>query len=401
MDPIRPSSEMRSNQGKGKRMLRQTGSAGIRRTVILATALTMAMALAAPVASMAAVVTPTIRVSTTSLDMRNTKRTVLLSGNVAASEAGRKVAVLVRKPGSSRWSTSSYRTITSTGAWSYRYLPRVNGTYSFRARYGTRLSVIRSVRVRRAPRYKLILASTTSTQDSGLFDVQIPAFEKRYPYWDVKVIAVGSGEALTLGQKKDADVIMSHSPEAEQTFLSKGYGKNSKKVMYNDFVLVGASSDPAGVRTSGSIVDCFNKIYSQGKTFVSRGDNSGTHAKEKSIWALAGKTDYARKSWYKSTGQGMGETLRIAGEMGGYTLVDRATWLVLKPTNLIIVQQGDRNLFNQYHVIEVVGAHNAEGARDYSNWVVSSAGQTLIRNFGRSRYGRSLFVPNAGPGAQY
>lgn len=242
----------------------------------------------------------------------------------------------------------------------------------------------------------IILASTTSTQDSGLFDELIPAFEKANPEYTVKVIAVGSGEAIKLGEKKDAAVLLVHSPAAEKTFVDAGFGENRKAVMYNDFVIVGPAADPAGIKGSATAADAFTKITAKGANFVSRGDDSGTHAKEKSVWASA-TIDPAGNPWYLSVGQGMGETLKIAMEKQGYTVADRATWLTLKPTlgDLTLLAEGDKKLFNPYSVIEVIGAKNTEGAKAFSDWITGAEGQKVIGEFGVDKYGMQIFVPSA------
>jgi tungstate transport system substrate-binding protein len=242
----------------------------------------------------------------------------------------------------------------------------------------------------------LILASTTSTQDSGLFDVLIPAFKQAYPQYDVKVVAVGSGEALKLGQTGDADVLLVHSPAAEQTFMDAGYGVDRKAVMYNDFVIVGPATDPAGIKGMTVAADAFKKISDSTSLFYTRGDQSGTNTKELAIWKAATITPAG--DWYQTTGQGMGETLTIADQKGGYTLTDRATWLAKKDAlkNLTLLVEGDKALFNQYHVITCKGAKNVQGANDFMNWIVSSdVQQNIIATFGVDKYGQALFVPNA------
>ncbi len=243
----------------------------------------------------------------------------------------------------------------------------------------------------------LILASTTSTQDSGLFDVLIPAFTAANPQFKTKVVAVGSGEALTLGEKKDADVLLVHSPVSEMTFMEKGFGINRKPVMYNDFVIVGPSADPARIKGDASAVDAFSKIAKAKATFISRGDASGTNTKEISIWTSA-TVETKGQNWYLSTGQGMGETLRIAAGKEAYTLIDRATWLTSKGGNpdLVLLVEGDKKLFNPYSVIEVTGAKNAAGAKAFSNWITGPEGQKVIGAFGVDKYGQQIFVPDAG-----
>ena len=242
----------------------------------------------------------------------------------------------------------------------------------------------------------LVLASTTSTQDSGFFDVAIPAFEKAYPMYNVKVVAVGSGEALKMGQNGDADVLLVHSPAAEVTYMSAGYGIDRHAVMYNDFVIVGSTSDPAGIKGMKSATEAFTKIANTKSLFYTRGDASGTNAKELTIWKAAGITPSG--SWYVKTGQGMGETLTVADQKGGYTLSDRGTYLAKKDSlaNTPILVEGDKALFNQYHVITVKGAKNAQGATDFYNWIISpDVQQNLIAKIGVEKYGQPLFIPNA------
>jgi tungstate transport system substrate-binding protein len=243
---------------------------------------------------------------------------------------------------------------------------------------------------------ELILATTTSTQDSGLLDVLVPAFNKVYPQYTVKVIAVGSGEALKMGETGDADVLLVHSPASEKTFMEKGFGIERKAVMYNDFIIVGPAADAAKIKGMTVAADAFKAIAAAKATFFTRGDDSGTHTKELSIWKAAGITPTG--DWYQTTGQGMGETLTIADQSGGYTLSDRATYLSKKASlALEILVEGDKALFNQYHVITVKAAANAQGAVDFARWIISDSVQKdLIAPFGADKFGQPLFVPNAG-----
>jgi tungstate transport system substrate-binding protein len=245
----------------------------------------------------------------------------------------------------------------------------------------------------------VVLASTTSTQDSGLFDVLIPAFEKDNPTYKIKVVAVGSGAALTLGQKKDADVLLVHSPSAETSFVAAGFGTDRKPVMYNDFLIVGPTSDPAKIKDTTSAIAAFKKIAAAKAVFVSRGDNSGTYTKELSIWTSATIDPTSTTDpWYVSTGAAMGVSLGIANEKQGYTLVDRATWLTAADKNpgLAVMVEGDRKLFNPYHVILVPGARNTAGGKAFEDWIVGPAGQKVIGEFGVAKFGQQIFVPNAG-----
>ena len=247
---------------------------------------------------------------------------------------------------------------------------------------------------------ELFVASTTSTRDSGLFSELIPEFEKAYPGYKVKVNAVGTGEALKLGERCDVDVVFVHAPEAEEKFVADGYGTQRRKVMYNDFIIVGPEADPAGIAVTSNAVAAFQKIASTGSPFISRSDESGTHKAELKLWEKAGLGKPAGE-WYRSVGQGMGETLKIAADTGAYTLSDRGTWLSMKESlpGLVVEVEGDKALFNQYGVIPVNPGHcpqvNARGAEDFAAWLTSPAGQKAIGDFGVDKYGQALFVPNA------
>ncbi len=245
----------------------------------------------------------------------------------------------------------------------------------------------------------IILATTTSTQDTGLLDVLIPDFQKKTGYF-VKTIAVGSGQAMAMGQKGEADVLLVHSPEAEEKFMAEGFGMNRRLVMHNDFIVVGPASDPAKIKGTKSTPEVFKKIASSNSLFLSRGDNSGTHAKEKAIWKAA-NTKYAGEKWYQETGLGMGQTLNVASEKKGYTLADRGTYLSQKKNlGLDILAEGDALLLNIYHVIQVNPAKwpkvNAEGARAFADYMVSKETQAIIKTFGIEKFGGPLFFPDAG-----
>ena len=244
----------------------------------------------------------------------------------------------------------------------------------------------------------LILATTTSTQDSGLLDVLVPMFEEDTGY-DVDIIAVGSGAAMQHGRDGNADVLLVHSPAAEQQFVDEGYGVRRARVMYNDFIIVGPPSDPAGIQGQTDAAAAMQAIAEAGAPFFSRGDDSGTHAKERSLWEAAG-VDPSGESWYSETGQGMGATLTIAGESEGYTLTDRATWLSnVDPEVLPLLVEGDERLFNVYHVIVVNQEQfsnleiNTEGADDFREFLLSDDAQAIIATFGEDEFGSPLFVP--------
>ena len=244
----------------------------------------------------------------------------------------------------------------------------------------------------------IILATTTSTQDSGLLDVLLPIFEKETGYF-VKTIAVGSGQAMAMGQKGGADVLLVHSPEEEKKFMAEGYGINRRLVMHNDFIIVGPPGDPAKIKGEKSSVESFKKIASARVLFLSRGDNSGTHAKEKAIWEAAGINPEGEK-WHQETGLGMGQTLSVASEKKGTTLTDRGTYLALKKNlGLDILVEGDAVLLNIYHVIEVNPAKwprvNNPGAKSFSGFMVSKETQGIIKTFGVDKFGSPLFFPDA------
>lgn len=238
-----------------------------------------------------------------------------------------------------------------------------------------------------------MLASTTSTEDSGLFDVLLPAFEQAHPENAVKLVAVGSGEALALGRRRDADVLVVHAPAEEEAFMREGYGTSRQRIMSNDFVIVGPARDPAGVREARRAAFALRRIADARAPFVSRGDSSGTHLKELELWAGA-QPVATRDTWYLEVGQGMGDALRLANERKAYILVDRATYLFLSGTiDLALLLEGDEVLLNPYSVITVAGAENADGARAFAEWLTSAEGQWLIRSYGVERFGRPLFVP--------
>ncbi len=245
----------------------------------------------------------------------------------------------------------------------------------------------------------IILASTTSTQDSGLFDVLKPAFEEANPEYVLDIIAVGSGEAMKMGENKDADVLLVHSPAAEKTFMDAGFGTERRDVMYNDFVLVGPAADPAGVKSAADLTAVMKALAAGKAPFMTRDDKSGTNAKELKLWTDASVSPTATanaEDWYISTGQGMGDTLKITNEKQGYTLSDRATFLTSKGAlDLVILREGDKALLNQYGVIPVTGATHLDGANAFMEWITGAEGQKVIGEFGIEKFGQALFTPNA------
>jgi tungstate transport system substrate-binding protein len=253
----------------------------------------------------------------------------------------------------------------------------------------------------------ITVASTTSTQDSGLFGHILPIFKARTGI-DVKVIAQGTGQALDTGRRGDADVVWVHAKAQEQRFVADGFGVKRYAVMYNDFILIGPKSDPAGVK-GRDIEGALKAIKAKAAPFVSRGDRSGTHAAELALWKAAGVDVGAEKtagnlgSWYREIGQGMGAALNTAASMNGYVLADRGTWLSFKNRgDLDVVVEGDRRLFNQYGVILVNPAKHPhvkrEPGQEFIDWLVSSEGQKAIADYKIN--GNQLFFPNATvPGA--
>jgi tungstate transport system substrate-binding protein len=244
----------------------------------------------------------------------------------------------------------------------------------------------------------LILATTTSTQDSGLLDVLIPLFEAESGY-TVQTVAVGTGQALKMGEEGNADVLLVHAPKSEEEFMAGGFGKDRAAVMHNDFVIVGPALDPAGIKGTASVIDALMKIYESGSTFISRGDDSGTHKKELDMWSEA-ELDPAGQPWYLETGQGMGSTLIVASEKEAYTLTDRSTYLATRQNlELDILLEGDPPLLNPYHVMTVNPEKwadiNYEGAMAFYNFMISPDTQKVIAEFGVDTYGQPLFFPDA------
>lgn len=246
-----------------------------------------------------------------------------------------------------------------------------------------------------AERTDLILATTTSTQDSGLLEVLIPEFEKNHNY-KIKTIAVGTGQALEMGTRGEADVLLVHAPEAEQKIVDSGDAINRQKVMYNDFILVGPKEDPAKVKGL-TVPEALKNIQESKAAFVSRGDDSGTHKKELELWKKSSIDPVSLGETYLQAGQGMGATLQIASEKQGYTLTDRATFLALqknmKDTEIMV--EGDDSLLNIYHVMQVNDEKhdkiNADGAKAFVEFMIDEKTKKLIKEFGVEKYGEPLF----------
>ncbi len=248
----------------------------------------------------------------------------------------------------------------------------------------------------------MTLATTTSTQDSGLLDYIIPVFEKDYKT-KVKVVAVGSGQAIELGKKGDADVLLVHSRKAEDEFVAQGWGINRQDVMHNQFLIVGPSSDPAKIKDMTDATAAFKRIAASKSMFISRADKSGTNTKELGIWTKA--LIVPTKPWYVESGQGMGETLKMADELNAYTLSDDATFLAMRnKTGLKQLVAGGKDLLNPYGVITVNPTKYPEvhknAAAAFTDFITGSKGQGLIAGFGKEKYGRALFTPDAIPGAK-
>ena len=246
----------------------------------------------------------------------------------------------------------------------------------------------------------IILATTTSTQDSGLLDVLLPVFSRRRRVILSKRSLWVQARLWPWDEKGEADVLLVHSPAAEKKFVSEGFGINRKIIMHNDYIIVGPAEDPAKIKGTKSTPEAFKKIASAAALFMSRGDNSGTHAKEKEVWKAAGINPEGQK-WYQQTGLGMGQTLNVANEKKGYTLADRGTYLSLKKNlKLDILMEGDAILLNIYHVIEVNPAKwpkvNAAGAKAFSDFMVAKETQDIIKTYGVEKFGSPLFFPDAG-----
>jgi len=242
---------------------------------------------------------------------------------------------------------------------------------------------------------RIKMATTTSTENSGLLDVLLPPFEREFNV-KVDVIAVGTGKALKLGENGDVDIVFVHAKAAENKFVNDGYGVNRRDVMYNDFIIIGPKEDPAGIKGMRDVAMALKQIADNKSPFVSRGDDSGTHKKEKSLWKAAGIVP--KGSWYMETGQGMGPTLQIADEKRGYTMTDRGTYLFYKDKiDLHILVEGDERLFNPYGIIAVNPAKHPHANYVYAmaliGWVTSVEGQKIIADY--KKFGEALFHPMA------
>ena len=249
-----------------------------------------------------------------------------------------------------------------------------------------------------AQRAPVILSTTTSTQDSGLLDVLVPMFERQTGY-TIKTISVGTGQALALAARGEADVTLAHAPSLEKKYVTEGKMLNRRLVMYNDFVVIGPGDDPAKIRGEKKALEALKKIAGAGARFVSRGDKSGTHLLEQGLWKQAGVEP--GPPWYIESGQGMGATLGIADDRKAYTLTDRATYLAFqKRVVLTLMVEGDRPLLNVYSVMEVNPANgprvNAAGGKAFAEFVLAPETQQVIRRYGLDKYGQPLFVPIAG-----
>jgi tungstate transport system substrate-binding protein len=243
------------------------------------------------------------------------------------------------------------------------------------------------------PSGDMVLATTTSTQDSGLLDALVPSFEKGSECV-VKTVAVGSGQAMEMGERGDADVLLVHSPDDEEQFMAEGNGVSRAAVMHNDFVIVGPPDDPAGLSQATDAADALSRIAQEKAPFASRGDDSGTHSKELELWEESGVDPSG--SWYVETGQGMGETLTIANQQQAYTLTDRGTFLATDGLESEIVFEGSPDLRNDYHVIVVDHEGTNTGcAKEFSAWIREPSVQQRIGDFGVEEYGEQLFTPDA------
>jgi len=246
---------------------------------------------------------------------------------------------------------------------------------------------------------EIILATTTSTQDTGLLDELLPMFKEESGY-KVKVIAVGSGEALAMADRGDADAVLAHAPSSEEELVDKGSVVNRQLVMHNDFVIVGPADDPAGIKGMESATEALTTIADKKAPFISRGDDSGTNKLELKLWDKAG-LEPEGQSWYEQSGQGMGATLQIASQRGAYTISDRGTYLAQSSNlELEVLVEGDPALLNIYHVMQVnpeqFDGVDGEGGKAFVEFMVSQETQDFISEFGVEKYGRPLFIPDAG-----
>jgi tungstate transport system substrate-binding protein len=247
---------------------------------------------------------------------------------------------------------------------------------------------------------QIILATTTSTRDAGLLDSLLPVFEHQTGY-SVKVIAVGSGQALAMGRRGDADLVLSHAPEAERVLVDSGYFVRRRLVMHNEFLIVGPKADTAGVHTERDAVAALRRIAERHARFVSRGDQSGTHQRELQLWKRAGGLPAAPRDWYVESGQGMGATLLMADEKHAYTLTDIGTYLAWRSKlELVPLVDGDSLLYNVYHVLELnprtAPRANLAAGKALADFLVAPETQAKIGAFGKAQFGRSLFIPDAG-----
>jgi tungstate transport system substrate-binding protein len=389
------------------------GSSFVRRASLIAACALVAAVIAAPAAAFAATHS-TLSVSKIYMPV---SASFTMSGRMPSSTHGKSLTVEIRKPGRTYYTPVNTVKIGSTGRWSFKYFPKLGGSFYIRVRYGTsRAGLSRTAKliVRKGPgkKYEVVLASTTSTQDSGLFEALLPMMAAQMPEYTFKATFIGSGAAIHQGLDGNADVVLAHSPAAERDALLGIYSGTSHivkairryKVMYNDYVLVGPISNPAGIALGDSAITAFNKIAESDSVFWSRNDASGTNAKEKEIWALCTPANpQVGQSWYKASGtMGMAQALAAAndGSTGGYTVADRATWLNVTKmggtANLKIVSEGDPRYNNQYSVMEFTGARNAEGGREFAFWIRNATAQGIIRTYGLSTFGKALFTPNQG-----
>ncbi len=349
-------------------------------------------------------------------------------GKMSPLLKGKKVSVMIRKPGRTFWTTVGTPTIGKTGTYSLTYTPKLGGTFLVQSQYGSTklgLSRVATMKCLKGPgvRYELKMSSTTSTRDSGLWEALKVNFIQQCPEYATKARFVGTGAAIADGCNGNADVLLVHSPVQEVAFM-KGIAADGStcaykgltrfKVMYNDFILVGPKTDPADIGISDTAKTAFGKVAAKESKFWSRNDKSGTNTKEKEIWKSIGDPQLTAagkpQAWYQASGtMGMAAALSACDQGNGYTLSDRATWMnwlnlqdfkpgstTEKNVSIEIVNEGDSTYFNQYSVMEVAKAKNWEGAQDFRRWIMSSAAQAIIRQYGEDTFGKALFIPNAG-----
>jgi tungstate transport system substrate-binding protein len=395
-------------------MRQSSGSPVIRRATAVVFAVALVTLLALPGVAQAATYRSTLRLST----RYQTKARVLsVSGSISRKTKGKSVTIEIRKPGRSYWVAVKSAKISKYGRWSTRYTPRLAGRFYFRARYGSKLSRLVGLTVKRGPgkQSNIIMYSTTSVRDSGIWEVLKPAFLHDNPEYTVTGEQwKGTGDSLTFGAEQGlADVVFAHAPQDEKNRVAQGYAKNRKAVMYNFFEMIGPKTGGPTIAAAAApttafqaIVDYNNNVANTDVEFWSRSDNSGTNQKEIEYWGLIGNPQVGQ-AWYKLQNKGMGALLNamFAASTTPYSITDNASyyyqsknWSTSGLTNPMKIIATDKTSawVNDYSILEVVKARNPEGAADFSAWLRAANAQSIIANYGKVTTTEQLFYPNAG-----